>query len=131
MGLFLGTTFSNACISCYDQLLTGLTYVCTQHEGCVFLCEADFGAFWEHLCVFYTSTLARIMPSKQRMRIANDKASKNVLNRGNVPKTLVRISLPYWIFNVVFAHCNFSQLFHFKKFKVWHVCSYWLLLEFE
>jgi len=28
------------------------------------------------------------MPSKQRMRIANDKASKNVLNRGNVPKTL-------------------------------------------
>jgi len=28
------------------------------------------------------------MPSKQRMRVANDKASKNVLNRGNVPKTL-------------------------------------------
>ncbi len=30
------------------------------------------------------------MPSKQRMRIANEKMSKNVLNRGNVPKTLVR-----------------------------------------
>ncbi|KAK2154816.1 hypothetical protein LSH36_256g02040 [Paralvinella palmiformis] len=28
------------------------------------------------------------MASKQRMRVANDKHSKNVLNRGNVPKTL-------------------------------------------
>lgn len=28
------------------------------------------------------------MPSKQRMRIANDKASKNVNARGNVPKSL-------------------------------------------
>lgn len=28
------------------------------------------------------------MPSKQRMRIANEKAMKNVGNRGNVPKTL-------------------------------------------
>ncbi|XP_064615296.1 stress-associated endoplasmic reticulum protein 2-like [Liolophura sinensis] len=28
------------------------------------------------------------MPSKQRMRIANDKHSKNVLTRGNVPKSL-------------------------------------------
>lgn len=28
------------------------------------------------------------MPSKQRMRVANDKATKNVLNRGNVPKSL-------------------------------------------
>jgi len=28
------------------------------------------------------------MPSKQRMRIANDKASKNVELKGNVPKTL-------------------------------------------
>ncbi|KAI0240686.1 Stress-associated endoplasmic reticulum protein 2 [Lamellibrachia satsuma] len=28
------------------------------------------------------------MPSKQRMRIASEKHSKNVQNRGNVPKTL-------------------------------------------
>ncbi|XP_030837588.1 stress-associated endoplasmic reticulum protein 2-like [Strongylocentrotus purpuratus] len=28
------------------------------------------------------------MPSKQRMRTQNDKASKNVEKRGNVPKTL-------------------------------------------
>jgi len=28
------------------------------------------------------------MPSKQRMRIANDKMAKNVLARGNVPKSL-------------------------------------------
>jgi hypothetical protein len=28
------------------------------------------------------------MPSKQRMRLMNEKHSKNVHNRGNVPKTL-------------------------------------------
>ncbi|XP_013419683.1 stress-associated endoplasmic reticulum protein 2 [Lingula anatina] len=28
------------------------------------------------------------MPAKQRMRLANDKASKNVTQRGNVPKSL-------------------------------------------
>ncbi|XP_076436059.1 stress-associated endoplasmic reticulum protein 2-like [Babylonia areolata] len=28
------------------------------------------------------------MPSKQRMRIANEKHSKNITTRGNVPKTL-------------------------------------------
>ncbi|XP_074658470.1 stress-associated endoplasmic reticulum protein 2-like [Tubulanus polymorphus] len=28
------------------------------------------------------------MPSKQRMRVANDKHSKNVGQKGNVPKTL-------------------------------------------
>lgn len=28
------------------------------------------------------------MPSKQRMRIANEKHSKNINTRGNVPKTL-------------------------------------------
>ncbi|ESO88695.1 hypothetical protein LOTGIDRAFT_193286 [Lottia gigantea] len=28
------------------------------------------------------------MPSKQRMRVASEKASKNVTARGNVPKTL-------------------------------------------
>lgn len=28
------------------------------------------------------------MPSKQRMRLANEKASKNILARGNVPTTL-------------------------------------------
>ena len=30
------------------------------------------------------------MPSKQRMRLANEKASKNVEKRGNVPKSSVR-----------------------------------------
>jgi len=28
------------------------------------------------------------MPSKQRMRLANEKHSKNIVNKGNVPKTL-------------------------------------------
>lgn len=32
------------------------------------------------------------MAPKQRMRIANEKASKNVILRGNVPKSTVSIS---------------------------------------
>ena len=31
------------------------------------------------------------MPAKQRMRVANEKHSQNVLTRGNVPKSLVRV----------------------------------------
>ena len=30
------------------------------------------------------------MAPKQRMKVANEKAAKNVVQRGNVPKTLVR-----------------------------------------
>jgi len=48
-------------------------------------------AFGAYLAIFVVSSHQHHtinMPSKQRMRIANDKASKNVLNRGNVPKTL-------------------------------------------
>jgi len=32
------------------------------------------------------------MAPKQKMRLANEKHSKNVVNRGNVPKSLVSIS---------------------------------------
>lgn len=35
------------------------------------------------------------MAPKQRMRIANEKASKNILIRGNVPKSSVSIELWY------------------------------------
>lgn len=34
------------------------------------------------------------MAPKQRMRIANDKASKNVTMRGNVPKSSVSMQIP-------------------------------------
>jgi len=51
------------------------------------------------------------MPSKQRMRIANDKASKKVMNRGNIPTTLKNADEKYpvgpWLLALfVFVVCG-------------------------
>lgn len=43
------------------------------------------------------------MAPKQRMRIANEKASKNILIRGNVPKSSVSIELLYNLQFICFA----------------------------
>ena len=48
------------------------------------------------------------MAPKQKMRIANEKHSKNVTNRGNVPKTLV--SLNFFMYVNKFATHTQSQL---------------------
>jgi len=51
------------------------------------------------------------MPSKQRMRIANEKMSKNIMSRGNVPKTLKTSDEKYavgpWLLGLfVFVVCG-------------------------
>jgi len=44
------------------------------------------------------------MAPKQKMRLANEKHSKNVTNRGNVPKSLVSHMLSLFIENEVSIH---------------------------
>jgi Ribosome associated membrane protein RAMP4 len=46
-------------------------------------------------CLFHSKlqNTTDSMAPKQRMRIANEKASKNVTQRGNVPKTTVRMAM--------------------------------------
>jgi hypothetical protein len=51
------------------------------------------------------------MASKQRMRVANEKHAKNVLNRGNIPKTLrpqeEKYSVGPWLLGLfIFVVCG-------------------------
>jgi len=50
------------------------------------------------------------MAPKQRMRIASQKHSQNVINRGNVPKSVVVWNLPTLMLNL-----EISNLFFFQK----------------
>jgi len=62
------------------------------------------------------------MAPKQRMRVANEKAQKNVLNRGNVPKTLKPQDEQYpvsaWLLGLfIFVVCgsaNFEIVQHIR-----------------
>ena len=59
------------------------------------------------------------MPAKQRMRVANEKHSQNVLTRGNVPKSLVR---PVW-------NCLEDSCTPFRKRR--KTTSYWSMRRFN
>ena len=58
------------------------------------------------------------MAPKQKMRLANEKHSKNVTNRGNVPKSLVSHMLSLFIENEVSIH---------RASAVWFV--HWLAIH--
>jgi hypothetical protein len=70
------------------------------------VCE-DFGLWCLAPVVNFFGTMA----PKQRMRIANEKASKNVTMRGNVPKSSVSMPIVCYSFeqlSVYFRKCGFS-----------------------
>lgn len=52
-------------------------------------CGWDLREIWSDFLLIRTPSSK--MPAKQRMRVANEKHSQNVLTRGNVPKSLVRV----------------------------------------
>ena len=54
------------------------------------------------------------MPSKQLMRLQNEKHSKNVANRGNVPKTLVKYNITCIIAHYLTRQYNFFSIMGFR-----------------
>lgn len=69
------------------------------------------------------------MAAKQRMRLANEKHSKNITTRGNVPKSLVRyffrclIQIQVDAFHMSLSLvCDYSEV-TFTKSHMYHILS--------